>query len=426
MKLAMFLAFTTLISFAQIKENVLHDFCQQQHCVDGAGPNGNLIFDNAGNLYGVAGGGTTNRGVVFELSPVSGGGWSYAILYSFQDGNDGNEPRGSLVFDGSGNLYGTTETGGLFGQGTVFELSPVNGQWAEAVLYSFGSNPGDGFNPISGVSIDSAGNLFGTTNTAGITSGSCPSVGCGTVFEVSPGGVGSWVETTLYSFQGGADGEDPWGTVILDRIGNLYGTTAAGGSGECPNNPYRGCGTVFELSPVGDGSWTETILHEFQGRDGAAPLGTLVFDANGNIFGTAEAAGASGGGRCDNFGRGGCGAVFELSPSQNGWSETVIHSFLGLENGHDDGSNPFCGVVSDSIGRIYGTTYGGGNAGSWGTVFRLTPSSNGKWSEQRYDFSQPSSVYSGVILDASDNVFGVTVNGGTTGAGSAFELISPK
>src|SRR5664279_5403051 len=203
------------------------------------------------------------------------------VLHNFNNnGTDGTFPQAGLIVDGAGNLYGTTSEGGTYiscsgGCGTVFELTPNgSGGWTETVLHNFNSNGTDGANPYAGLIFDAAGNLYGTTTTGG-------TYYVGTVFELSPSQGGGWTEKVLYSFNyNGTDGNYPQASLTIDAAGNLYGTTWAGG-------PYGyGYGTVFELTPAAGGGWTETVLHNFVGTDGAAPLAGLIFDAAGNLYGT--------------------------------------------------------------------------------------------------------------------------------------------
>ena len=257
-------------------ETVLYSF---EGGSDGAGPaHGDLIFDQAGNIYGTADtGGTGNCngetcGVVYELKP-SGSGWTESVLYSFS-GSDGAIPYNDVIFDNAGNLYGITYAGGVSGYGTVFELTPEGGgQWTESCLYSF-SNGSDGSYPIAGLIFDqSRSNLYGATSDGGTRGG-------GTVFEVTLGANCSWTVQTLYSFTGTAgDRCGPRGSLVMDGAGNLYGTTFCDGA--------HAAGSVFELTPSGN-SWTYTSLHDFTGgNDGENPISTVVFDANGNVYGTA-------------------------------------------------------------------------------------------------------------------------------------------
>lgn len=255
---------------------------------DGAAPGyGDLIFDHAGNIYGTTEGGGSGCGgghgcgTVYELTP-SGGGWTEKILYNFSgiDG-DGATPVSGVIFDDVGNLYGTTSgAGGTGAAGTVYELSPSGGGWTETVLYSFHGS--DGAQPFAGLTLDSSGNLYGATTDGG-------SGGGGTVFELIPSG-GNWTLKTLYSFTGN-DYCGPVNTLVMDKAGALYGTTTCDGA--------YGYGSAFKLTPSAEGEWTRTDLHDFCAGgypcpDGATTIGSVVFDNNGNLYGTAADGGTQG------------------------------------------------------------------------------------------------------------------------------------
>jgi uncharacterized repeat protein (TIGR03803 family) len=339
---------------------------------DGARPTAGLVFDHSGNLYGTTSDSNAGGdGNVFELSPSAspGGGWTETVLYSFHGNTDGADPYGGLIFDQAGNLYGTTES-------SVFELSPpanAAGAWSLTVLHDFTCCTSDGWDSEAGLVMDKSGNLYGTTELGGFyKSDYCAYLGCGTVFEVSPPAVsgGAWTEQVLHAFQGNADGFDLFGPVTLDNSGNLYGTTYSGGSG--------GGGIVFRLAPPAEpgGSWTKTELHGFSytKSDGAVPRGSLIFDTAGNLYGTTE----FGGNPCIfNTTPYGCGIVFQLTPRiQGAWTETVLY-FLPLTL--KSPKNPEAGLVMDRAGNLYGTTtYGGFNicdgddSDGCGTVFEIT------------------------------------------------------
>ena len=326
----------------------------------GAYPLGNLTLDSAGNLYGTTLAGGLERnccGVVFELSPSSNGGlWTETVLYTFCGDRkrgcpDGEEPAGGVIFDASGNLYGTTEGGGS--HGTVFELSPNSGGWTETVLYDFGTtNDGLGI-PACALVFDSTGNLYGTTERGGTALG-------GTVFELSPAGA-TWTETILYQFGSvNNDGAEPLAGVVFGPVGNLYGTTQKGGDPSCSQGV--GCGTVFELTPTVGGSWTEKILHSFDGTDGNLSQAAVVLDASGSVYGTAFVGGTR---DCNNTL--GCGTVFKLTQGIGGvWAESVYR----FQN-ESSGSNPMAPLTLDSSGNVYGTTTTGGPRGG-GVAFKIT------------------------------------------------------
>jgi uncharacterized repeat protein (TIGR03803 family) len=319
---------------------ILHAFTGRG--TDGATPSAGLIFDAAGNLYGTTNlAGAYGVGTVFELSPTASGGWTETTLYAFGSGNDGQRPAAALIFDAHGNLYGTTLQGGIYGLGTVFELSPATGGgWTETVLHSFG-NGTDGQYPVAPLIFNAVGALYGTTTAGGTHD-------CGTVFELRPA-AGSWIEMILYNFNpNGSDGVAPYGGLVMDQTGNLYGTTDAGGVYEY--------GTVFELSPA---SQTETILHSFSGTpDGENPNAGLTFDASGNLYGTTTNGGAIP-----------AGTVFEMTNTASGWTEKIVHSFGGTST---DGSFPEASVIFDGLGNLYGTTSDGGSHQD-GTVFAIRP-----------------------------------------------------
>jgi uncharacterized repeat protein (TIGR03803 family) len=332
------------------KETVLHRFMRSDN---GAVPVGGVIMDAEGNLYGTTGFGDYDRdGTVFKLSQTG----KATVLHRFFGGNDGSNPYGGLVQDEKGNIYGTTYDGGSYDYGTVFELSrEEKGKWRETVLHTFKGGT-DGAEPSAGLIRDAEGNFYGTTVSGG--GGQCwhYATGCGTVFKLDTSGK----ETVLYSFTGGNDGNFPMAALLRDAEGNLYGTTSSGGE-TCDLD--GGCGTVFKVDTTG----TKTVLYRFTGgSDGAGPVSSLVRDAKGNLYGTAEYGGIP----C--HGIGGCGVVFKLSKTG---TLTVLHSFTGGANG----SYPSAGVTRDAAGILYGTaSYGGdvscsGNGLGCGVVFKLTP-----------------------------------------------------
>jgi uncharacterized repeat protein (TIGR03803 family) len=404
-------------------ERVLHGFINKGD--DGFYPYGNLIADSSGNLYSTTASGDKGSyyGTVFELMPGAGGSWKEKILHIFShNGTDGHNPDAGLTFDSSGNLYGTTYNGGAtkcrtYGCGTVFELSPqANGTWTEKVLHDFVDDGTDGVHPDAGLTLDSAGNLYGTTSQGG-------SGGVGTVFELTPASGGAWTEKILHNFsKDGIDGYYPAGSLIFDATGNLYGTTGFGGS----SSVY---GTVFEMKPAGGGRWTERVLHNFSvgSGDGAAPVGALVFDQVGNLYGTTELGGASL--NCNDADEG-CGTVFEMiRVAGGGWEVKILHSFV--DDGID-GYFPRGNVIFDAFGNLYGLTSTGGAANSFayggGIVFELMPNGSGGWAEKiLHSFNGENSVdgsfpQGGMIFDQSGNLYGTALYGGPGGYGAVFEI----
>ncbi|MGH7869410.1 MAG: choice-of-anchor tandem repeat GloVer-containing protein, partial [Candidatus Dormibacteraceae bacterium] len=309
------IALMSVFTVAQAPEKVLYSFGASAN--DGASPNGGLVFDKAGNLYGTTeSGGLTgcsgHCGTVFELSPANKGTWTETVLYQFcsqPNCSDGGEPRAGLLIDDLGNLYGTAAQGGIgcgvVGCGTVFELSPPalpGDSWQYTVLWSFGNVANDGIGPYGRLNRDSKGNLYGTT-----AGSCCVGGGDGIVFELSPGLGGTWDETVLYAFCLSGypcpDGYTPRAGVSFDAIGNLYGTTYGGAN----DGKW---GTVYRLTPQGDGTWAETNLHRFTGQGGGMPLSTVNFDQSGNLYGTVSTGQPGGPAQC--------GGVWRLTPQGNG------------------------------------------------------------------------------------------------------------
>jgi uncharacterized repeat protein (TIGR03803 family) len=255
------------------------------------GSNG-IVMDGVGNLFGTWGPGEYKAGNVFELSPGPDG-WSETVLYSFNpNGGDGFLPQAALILDARGDLYGTTKIGGANGYGIVFELKSTPGGWKERILHSFPAFEGDGKEFNAGLVMDNAGNLYGATEAGGRKSQpSCPD-GCGMVFELTPRPGGGWKETVLHASSDIRDGATFMGTLVFDQAGNLYGTTAGGGNTQVCG--FQGCGTVFKMTPGQDGKWQYTILHKFTGPDGYSPQAGVVLDKQGNIYGTTVGGGAGG------------------------------------------------------------------------------------------------------------------------------------
>jgi uncharacterized repeat protein (TIGR03803 family) len=459
-------------------EKVLHNFTTGG--TDGWQPSANLIFDSAGNLYSTTDNGGAPEctkaggcGTVFELSPSTGGQWTEQILYTFGNGDENDVQPQDILFDSSGNIYGTTfEGGGELCCGSVFKLTLASGHWTGTILYTFTGLKQQGYYPNNDIYLGPAGQIYGTTSYGGPTGLN------GTVFELAPNGSG-YTQTTLYGFPF-ADGDRPESGLVVDASGNFYGTTLLGGganvgsvfklapsgkesllysfSGTSDNgnnsvfpsslildsagNLYgaaeetgtRQYGSIFELSPAAKGTYTEKKLDSLSGVVDH-PLGNLIFDKSGNLYGTSLDGGANG-----------FGAVFELTPQANGtWKQTVIYSFAGYPV---DGSNPAAGLIFDSAGNLYGNTSKGGSSANClgvqrepdgcGMVFELQPASGGGWTEKMlYSFvgaPGDGAVPAGdLIIDGNGNLFGATTLGGVkskncpegqtpSGCGTVFEL----
>jgi uncharacterized repeat protein (TIGR03803 family) len=402
------------IAHAKTVETVLHAF---QGGSDGASPQAGLIADKAGNLYGTTynGGGTGcfgGCGTIFRLAPDG----TLTVLYAFQGGSDGEYPPAGLISDKAGDLYGTTSEGGGTGCydnqgcGTVFKLAS-DGTFT--VLHTFAGGS-DGGQPEAGLIIDKTGNLYGTTYIGG---GNTCAVGggCGIVFKLAPDGT----ETVLHAFcarKNCDDGASPWAGLIADKNGSLFGTTLFGGGGRAGCFGKLGCGTVFKLAPDG----TETALYSFcpqkKCTDGAVPQAGLIRDDNGNLYGTTTAGGAY----CEGGDEGdGCGTVFKLA--RDG-TETVLHSFTG----HRDGSTPDGTLIADQNGNLYGTTFYGDSRSAQcqigcGTAFRLASDGTLTVLHNFDGGSDGGGPMGGVILDSAGNLYGTTFEGGGADC-SAFYL----
>lgn len=433
------------------KEKVLYSF---QGGNDGATPAGGVVFDSAGNLYGVtADGGTScpppGCGTVFQLAPSAkkGGAWTETVLHVF-DGKDGTQPTGGLILDLKGNLYGVTGYGGSgncqllgseVGCGLIYKLSlptKKGGKWTYSILYSFLGGK-DGQYPSGNLVFDAVGNLYGATIYGGGFQGTCNApyyLYCGTVFKLSPPTkkAGEWKEKVLHSFKGvksgqdSGDGASPNGGLVLDSKGAIYGTTYFGGNnvkGQCEGGVAgTGCGIVYKLSPPVSkgGTWTKNVLHQFDGEDGANPAAGVVFDGTGNLYGTTFAGPPNG-----------SGLAFELkkpSGSVHSWTETVLHAF----SDGDDGANPAAGLIFDVRGDLYGTAYRGLGGSQYGDVFRLKPpGGKRRWTlSTLYGFHTrpgPGQPAAGLAFDDTGNVYGTSQYGGTGQAcqgdcGTVFEV----
>jgi uncharacterized repeat protein (TIGR03803 family) len=364
---------------------VIHNFTGVGN--DGATPYGGPILDSSGNLYGTTYlGGSTGNGSVYKMSP-NGSSWTYSSLYSFKGITDGSGPAfGSLAMAGGRALFGTTEGGGTFG--TAFAICSCPSR--EVQIHDFGTGT-DGAQPIASVVMDSKGDLYGTTSLGGVYQN-------GTVFQAIRSGQ-TWAESVIYNFTGGDDGASPPAGVTLDANGNLFGTSSFGGT--------NGVGVVYELSSSRSG-WTQTVLYNFQGLDdGQNPVGGVILDKAGNLYGTTFSGGINGG-----------GTVYKLSPSASGWTLTTLYSFTGAFGG------PYNKLTFDAKGNLYGATNSDGPF-NLGSVFKLSPA-NGNWTyTDLYDFSGGSEgglPYGSVAVDAEGDVFGTAVVGGSDNQGVVFEI----
>jgi uncharacterized repeat protein (TIGR03803 family) len=396
--LAAYLAYATY-AFAG-SEKVLFAFPSEN--TGNRTPQGDLVFDTSGNLYGGAGAGLTQGGVVYQLSET-GGVWNENIIVPSMFEFIG--PSAGLIFGPNGSLFGTTTAAGgpPIPDGLVFELTLSEGTWVPTPVYDF-PNFDDGQWPDSLVA-DASGNLFGTAYYGGVVKslsicGNSGFVsGCGTVFELSPKAGGGWKFTMLHKFEGNADGGNPaGGHLIFGPEGNLYGAAQVGGTSSCS------CGEVFQISSTG----SFTILHSFHGSDGAGPNNGMVFDSKGNLYGSA------GGGASKD------GVIFRLDPKSDGsWVEQVLYQFSGI-----DGQGPNGDMVFDAAGNLYGTTFSGGAYGR-GAVFELTRQSSGQWTETvLYSFTggaDGATPTGSVIFDSNGNLYGVG-SGGGNGYGIIYEI----
>jgi uncharacterized repeat protein (TIGR03803 family) len=422
---------------ADYRFKVLHFFCAnaEEGCRDGSQPNGTLIMDGTGSLYGVTEFGPgAPGGTVFELTPdkTRASGWEETVLYRFclnrHPCTDGFAPNGGLLIDSAGNLYGVDAgnraSNCLFGiphcSGAVFELTSNADRtaWAETVLHNFcahGRRCSDGESPNGGLIMDAAGNLYGTTSAGG------GARNAGVVFELTPNVDGTaWTKIVLHRFcaeTNCADGQNPHAGLMMGTTGKLYGTTWNGGNGE---------GVVFELTPNADRTaWRETVLYSFcpsggSCTDGQAPNG-LIMDAAGNLYGTTSAGGVLN-----------AGVVFELTPNVDGtaWTEIVLHRFCPRSRAVCiDGAEPNS-LIMDSAGNLYGTTSAGGGGSQPGVVFELTPNADltASTEEVLHRFCaekkcRDGEFPNGLIMDGSGNLYGTTFAGGIGNKGVAFELL---
>ena len=328
------------------RETVLYEFKGSKG--DGNGPHGRLAFDAKGNIYGTTqGGGTNGTGTVFRLSPKSGGGWTEKVIYNFSaTGADGTAPSAGMTIAADGTMYSTTPDGGAFEAGTVFSLKKTSKGWKQTVIQNLNGSSNGGF-PYEGLMMDTAGNLYGAAPTGGAS-------GQGVIYRLSLTKKG-WVETVLHSFTGqNGDGAGLyWIDLISDKSGNIYGATSFGGT--------NGTGTVWELVySETKKTYSESILYEFGASgsgDGNNPYGGLAMDTKGNLYGTTLYGGPSN-----------IGTFYKLTRQGKTWKETILHSFVGANDGNEPTGNPYI----DATGRLYGMTQTGGKS-NLGIVYRITP-----------------------------------------------------
>ena len=390
---------------------VLHSFGASG---DGQWPLGGQVLDGQGNVYGVtqigpSGNGCLSNegcGTVYQLKPNADGSWSESVIHAF-NGSDAAFPFASPGFDPQGNLDGTADGHAGAGQYpvVVYQLSPASdGSWTESILHQFPTSPDSGPGDIT---FDVLGNVYGVTGRGGVND-------TGSVFSLNR--LAGWQEQLLLSFDAHypyLSGLSPQGAITFDGNGNLYGSTILGGA-------YN-CGVTYKLTNQGSFSWKETVLHDFAcGPDGKYPTGA-TFGPDGSLYGVTQVGGDRGSILC------GCGTVFKLTPNSDGtWTKTTLYAFRG---GPSDGASPANRLVFDQAGNIYSTTgHGGNNSCSYGcgTVFKLTPSAGGQWTESILHFFTGGLDGSGPIstmaIDGAGNLYGATYRGGVYGDGVAFEI----
>jgi len=365
---------------------------------DGEYTDTELVMDSAGNLYGTSvQGGIYGGGTVFQVTPAG----VHTVLYDFTGGADGGEPYKGVTLDAQGNLYGTAVTGGggscEGGCGVTFKLSNSGGVWTQSVIHTFTGGK-DGSGPGSPVAIDEQGNVYGTTPTGGAN-------GMGVVYQLRPGATGGWTLRVIHTFTGGSDGGGGSASrLMIDATGNLYGVCTVGGT--------NGFGTVYKMSSV-QGKWQFTTLYAFKDQpDGALPYGGVISDKAGNLYGTTYYAGVHD-----------LGTVYKLTHSNGTWTESVLYSFKG----GTDGASPISSLVADAAGNLYGTTSDGGAAACvCGVIFKLTRGATGKWTESvAYRFPgmpQPGFAYNGMVAGSTGTFYGATVHGGSGNDGAIYQF----
>jgi uncharacterized repeat protein (TIGR03803 family) len=365
---------------------------------DGEYTDTELVIDSAGNLYGTSvQGGTFGGGTVFQITPAG----VHTVLYNFTGGADGGEPYKGVTLDLQGNLYGTAVTGGggscEGGCGVVFKLAKTGSSWTQSVIHTFTGGT-DGSGPGAPVAFDKQGNIYGTTPTGGAN-------GLGVVYQLKPNGTGGWALKVIHAFTGGTDGSGGSASrFLIDSAGNLFNVCTTGGA--------NGFGVVYEISPA-QGKWKFTTLYAFKDQpDGASPHGGVVSDSAGNLYGTTYYAGAHD-----------LGTVYKLTRAGATWTESVLYSFKGGQ----DGASPISSLVADSAGNFYGTTSeAGATTCGCGVIFKMTNGAANKWTESVvYRFPgtpNPGFAYNGMVNGLSGNFYGATVHGGNGNDGAVYQF----
>jgi len=379
---------------SQYKYRILHAFTGGK---DGGYPASGFTLDASGDPYGMTFGGGVgvpcdyqSCGVIFRLSPGTDGRWREKVLLDFTDNTGGGGYHTDLLFDGSGNLFGSTYMLVPGGNAYIFELTPAAGQWDFNPIYDGGGC----------LVFDQVGNLYGC-------------IAPGMFGELSPGPNG-WVYTDLYDYRSGRDGSGTQQPLTWDSHGNLYGTNLFGGNFPPKCLGSGGCGTAFQLAPNGDGTWTYHVLWRFanSSTDGYYPYAGLTVDPSGTAYGATAY-----GGKYGN------GTFFKLTPTKTGlWKETILYEFPNC----NEGCVPSFTLVADKAGNLYGSGAGGLDCGgiSCGTVFKFTPQKNGTWkfsTVHKFNGNDGAFPY-GVIPDSKGNIFGTTMQGGKYNMGVAFEI----
>jgi len=335
---------------------------------------------------------------------------TYSVIHNFTDTPDGAQPDAGLTMDRAGNLYGTTPLGGFAGSqscpagcGTVYRLSRTSNGWTITILHAFGGPRSDGADPFSRVIFGRDGALYGTT----YSGGTGPR---GTVFRLSPpakscGNVPCPWEESHYSFPADyLSGAGPIAEVAFDAQGDLYGTTDVGGPNYCRNVP-NSCGVLYKLTtPIQE--WNQSVIWDFEESSGNSPYGGITFDASGNIFGVTTV-----GGSAD------LGTFYEMTESAGSWTHTVLYNFTG----QSDGAAPDGNLLEDAEGNLYGTAAAGGSGGG-GTVFEFSPSGSGWNFSVLHSFSGTEGPVAGLTMDANGNLYGTTLHDGSFGYGNVFRL----